>query len=87
MRRRIKMTKIYTIKDYNAKAYSKYLVAVNKSVKDYYNNLGGIPAKSHYMFDKTTGYVVVGDNSAKWFSNKERANEYLIKIKKEQTNE
>jgi hypothetical protein len=75
--------RIYNIKDYNAKAFSKYIIALNKAVEDSHNNLGGIPAKSFYVFDKTTGYVVAGDNCAKWFSNKKKAEEYLIKVESE----
>ena len=77
------MNKILSIKDYNAKAFSKYMVAVNNAMKDSHDNLGGIPAKSHYVFDKTTGYVVVIGSEAKYFSDKKRAQEYLVKIESE----
>ena len=73
------MNKIYTLKDYNAKAYNRYLVAVNKAVRDKEN----VPAMSKYIFDKTTGYIVVVNDQPKYFSDRKRANEYLVKVESE----
>ena len=73
------MNKIYTLKDYNAKGYSRYILAVNKAVKEMEN----IPAMCHYIFNKSTGYVVVCNDKPMYFSSKEKANQYLVKIESE----
>jgi hypothetical protein len=74
------MNKIYNLKDYNAKAYSRYVVELNQAIR---SNSENIPAMSKYVFDKATGYVVIVNDSPKYFSNRIKAQEYLIKVESE----
>jgi len=68
------MNKIYTLKEYNAKAYSRYVVAINQAVK---SRSDSRPIMSRYVIDRSNGYVVVIGENAKYFGSKIRANEYL----------
>ena len=74
------MNKIYTLKEYNAKAYSKYIVAVNNAIKLKNED---VPAMSKFVYQKSGGYVIADDTASKWFSNKIKANEYLVKLESE----
>jgi hypothetical protein len=72
--------RILPVKDYNEKAYTKYVVNLNRAIEQ---KDGGIPHISWYVVDKKTGYVVYDDNSSRWFSNKQKAIEYVDSLEKE----
>jgi hypothetical protein len=74
------MNKTYTLKEYNAKAYSKYVVAINQAVK---SQSDFRPILSNYIIDRSSGYVVVIGDDAKYFGSKTKANEYLIQAESE----
>jgi hypothetical protein len=75
--------KILRVNDYNQKAYTKYVVNLNRAIEQ---KDGGIPYLSWYVVDKKTGYVVYDDNSSKWFSNKQKAIEYVDSLEEKETN-
>ena len=73
------MNKIYTLKEYNAKAYSKYIVELNLAITNRLDH----PAMSKYVIDKSGGFMVIVDEKPKYFSSRIKANEYLIKVESE----
>ena len=78
------MIKILTVKDYNNKGYTRYILDFNAYMN---KKREFLPSLSTYLFDKKSGYIVTTDNGInKYFSKKQMALDYVVSLEESNNN-